>query len=131
MPLRRYVLVGTIYLFYFTHSLLPHPQLLLCPYLRKAGTQYGACKSRRHIKRAQPLLHVMRACRSLRADRAVTIFAIIYLPAVASFQALVPHAFHSATSATRARVAHSLHYTAQHFFILQYSGLIIIFEHQF
>ena len=44
-----------------------------------------------------PLLIVMLACGSLRANRAVTIFAIRHLLSVASFQSFVPHSFHSAT----------------------------------
>lgn len=54
-------------------------------------------------------LLILRACGSLRANRAVTFFAVHHLPTVASFQSFVPHSFHSATSATLARVANSLH----------------------
>lgn len=39
----------------------------------------------------------MRACGSLRADRAVTIFAFSHLPTVASFPSFVPHSLSKAT----------------------------------
>jgi len=46
-------------------------------------------------------LHVvLLACGSLRADRAVMLFAVNLVPAVASFQSLVPLSFHSATFST-------------------------------
>ena len=46
-------------------------------------------------------LHVfLLACGSLRADRAVMLFAISPVPTVASFQSLVPLSFHSATFST-------------------------------
>jgi len=85
-----------VHLFCFTHSLHPHSQLfhppkplLRCSLL----SQYfllGVCRC---------LLFLL-ACGSLRADRAVMLFAFCHVPPVASFQSLVPHSFHSATFST-------------------------------
>lgn len=85
-----------VHLFCFTHSLLPHSQLLHPPkpHLRcSLHSQYfllGVCRC---------LLFLL-ACGSLRADRAVMLFAVNPVPTVASFQSLVPLSFHSATFST-------------------------------
>ena len=85
-----------VHLFCFTHSLLPHSQLLHPPKPLLRGSLYsqyfllGVCRC---------LLFLL-ACGSLRADRAVMFFAVSPVPTVASFQSFVPHSFNSATFST-------------------------------
>lgn len=75
-------------------------------------------------------LHVvLLACGSLRADRAVMLFAVSPVPPVASFQSLVPLSFHSATFSTPHKSSSftSLHEPTQFHSAIRLSCLQLVF----
>ena len=108
-----------VHLFCSTHSLHPHSQLFHPPkpLLRcSLHSQYfflGVCRC---------LLFLL-ACGSLRADRAVMLFAVNPCLQSLHFSHSFLFPFIQPLSAPHTRVAHSLHYTSQHSSIPQYGCL--------
>jgi len=75
-------------------------------------------------------LHVfLLACGSLRANRAVMLFAVNPVPTVASFQSLVPLSFHSATFSTTRKSSSfsSLNEPTQFYFAIRLLRLQLVF----
>lgn len=118
-----------VHLFRFTPSLPPHSQLfhppkpLLWCSLNSHYFLLGVCRC---------LLFLL-ACGSLRADRAVMLFAVNPVPTVASFQSLVPLSFHSATFSTPHKSSSftSLHEPTKFHSAMRLFDLQLIFDRWF